>query len=129
MTTKASRPAAPLPLALAGAVAGLEAAAYLINGLVEWAATDSDRPVVGLSTGLFFVAFGAFLGLCAWRLWRLHVWTRAPIVMTQLIQLPVAVSFWGGSTRWVSVLLVVLSVVTIAGIFHPASLAALEDGD
>ncbi len=118
-----------MPLTVSASVAGLEAAAYLLGGVAEWASTDSDRPALGLSTGLFFVVFGAFLGFCALRLWQLQVWTRAPIVMTQLIQIPVAISFWSSGLQPVSVLLILLSAVTIGGIFHPASLEALEEHD
>ncbi len=128
MTPKrAKRPDPPPPLTVAVSVVALEALGYGLFGLTEWAVTDRDNPVVGISTGLFFVLFAGFLGFCAWRLWRLQSWARAPIVMTQLIQVPVAVSFWGsGWTNSVTVGLVVLSLVTLAGIFHPESLEALE---
>ena len=71
-----------------------------------------------------------FVGFCSWRLRSLHVWARSPLVMLQLIQIPVALSFWGdGWTRIVTVAMLALSAVVLVGIFHPRSLAALEDAE
>lgn len=127
VTSKAE--SAPPPLTVAASVVGIEALAYAVVGITEWAVIDKDKPLVGLSTGLFFVAFSAFLGFCAWRIWLLHSWARAPIVMTQLIQIPVAISFWGGEwTNAVTVVMLLLSAIVLAGIFHPQSLTALENG-
>jgi hypothetical protein len=120
----------PAPLAVAASVTALEALGYAVIGITEWAATDPDKPLVALSTGLFFVVFSAFLGYCGWRLWRLSSWARAPIVMTQVIQIPVGISFWGaGWTRAVTVVMLLASGLVLAGIFHPQSLEALESAD
>lgn len=128
MPVTAKTEGAPPPLTVAASLVGLEALGYGTVGLTEWAVIDKDRPLVGISTGLFFVAFSAFLAFCGWRIWRLHSWARAPIVMTQLIQIPVAISFWGGEwTNVVTVVMILLSAVVLAGIFHPQSLAALEE--
>jgi hypothetical protein len=124
------RPEAPPPLIVAASVVALEALGYVAVGITEWAVTDFHKPVVGLSTGLFFVAFGIFLGFCAWRLLKLNSWSRAPIVMTQLIQIPVGISFWGGGwTNSVTIGMMLLSVIVLAGIFHPQSLEALAETD
>jgi hypothetical protein len=44
-----------------------------------------------------------------------------------LIQLCLAWSFWGGATRWVSVLLVLAGVGVLVGVFRKASMDALAD--
>jgi hypothetical protein len=49
--------------------------------------------------------------------------------MAQLIQLGVAWSFWGGSSTVAALSLGVVALVVLAGIFHPASLAALSDDE
>ena len=47
--------------------------------------------------------------------------------MTQIIQIPVGISFWGGGwTRAVTVALLVASGLVLAGIFNRQSLDALE---
>ncbi len=123
------RPEAPPPLTTAAAVVGIEGAAYALFGLSLVPSVTGERLTMGLTTLVFMTAYGAFLGFCALRLWRLHSWARAPIVMAQLIQIPVALSFWGGQTRPVTVVMLLVSAVVLAGVFHPQSTGALEDAE
>ena len=119
---------APPPLTVAASTVGLEALIYGVFAVTEFAVTNPDNPAVGVTTGIFFVVFALFLSVCALALWRLRSWARAPIVMTQIIQIPVAISFWGnGWTTTVAIVALVLSGVVLAGVFHPDSLQALEE--
>ncbi|HET7689408.1 MAG TPA: hypothetical protein VFK41_03455 [Nocardioidaceae bacterium] len=122
---------APVPLVVACAVAGLEALAYGAVGVVSLAAFDPDQAAFTISVGLSFLVLAGFVGFCAWRLRSLHVWARSPLVMLQLIQIPVAISLWGDGwwARVANVLMLTLSALALVGIFHPRSLAALEDAD
>lgn len=120
------RPGVPPPLTVAASLAAVEAAVLVLLGLAEVAALKGERLVMGTTTVAFFWLYGGFLGFAALRLRQLQAWARAPIVLAQLIQIMVGVSFWGGSTTVVAVLLVVSGVITLAGVFHPASLAAME---
>lgn len=115
----------PAPLAVAASLVLVEAVLLVLQGVAELVALSSQRVVMGATTALFFLAYGAGLALCAWGVYRLRSVARAPIVVAQLIQVMVAWSFWGGSTTWVAVSLAVVAVVVLAGIFHPASLEAL----
>ena len=81
---------------------------------------------MGITTTMFFVVYGVGLGYCALRLRRRESWPRAPIVLAQLIQLGLAWSFRGGATTVASVALALVALLALAGIFHPASLRALE---
>ena len=63
---------------------------------------------------LLLVARGVFLG---------RRWSRGPAVATQLILLPIAWSFKGGSTTWVSVVLAALAIAVLVGVLHPRSTA------
>lgn len=116
---------------MAVVVAGLEAVAYGAWGVVALAAFDPDQAAFTVSVGLFFLALAGFIGFCALRLRAMHVWARSPLVMLQLIQIPVAISLWGDGVwaRVANVLMLSLSAVALFGIFHPRSLAALEDAD
>lgn len=107
-------------------MAAVEAAVLVLLGIAEAFALQGERLVMGVTTVAFFWLYGGFLGFAAWRLRRLESWARAPIVLAQLIQIMVGVSFWGGTTTAVSVILVVAGALTLAGVFHPASLAAVE---
>ena len=116
----------PRPLLVAVGVVGLEALLLVGVGLFEVVVLSSARAVMGVSTIAFFLLYGVGLAWCGWRLARLASWARAPVVLAQLIQIPVAWSFRGGSTTLVAYALVVLAVAALVGIFHPASLRALS---
>ena len=114
---------------MAASLVVVESALVVLQALVEVAAVSGERLVMGVTTSLFFLLYGAGLAFCAWSLARRRSWARAPIVVAQLIQLAVAWSFRGGSTTAVSVGLAVLALIVLVGVFHPASIAALADGD
>ncbi len=120
---------APAPLVVAAALAGVEAVLLVLFGLAELFAISGARLTMGVTTVLFFVVYGGGLAWCAWRLTRLESWARAPLVLAQLLQLGVAWSFLGGASTPVAVGLALVALLVIAGVFHPASLAALGDHD
>ena len=125
-----SRPAiAPAPLLVAASLVAVEGLLLLGYAVLEVASVDSDRVAVAATTGLFFLAYGAGLLVCARGLSRRQSWARSPVVLAQLIQLGVAWSFWGGSTTAVAIGVGLVAVIVLVGIFHPASLAALEAAD
>jgi hypothetical protein len=119
------RSAAPPPLTVAVSIAALEATMLVLQGLALLPALEGERLVMGSTSVAFFLIFGGFLGYCAWQVYRLHSWARSPLVLAQLIQILVGASFWGGSTTVIAVIAVTLGLLCLAGIFHPASLAAL----
>jgi hypothetical protein len=120
-------PARPAPLTVAASLTVVEALVFGILTVAELAHFESDKAVMGATTALFFLGYGAGLAFCAWAVWRLRSWGRAPVVVAQLIQLLVAWSFRGGETTWVAVALAVVALVVLAGIFHPDSLEALSE--
>ena len=122
-------PSAPPPLVVACSLVALEAVALVLFGVVELRSLETSKLTMGITTSLFFAVYGAGLGGFAWLLLRRQSWTRAPVVLAQLIQLGVAWSFRSGETAIVSVLLTVVAVVVLAGIFHPASVRALAEED
>lgn len=116
----------PPPLQVAAALAGVEAGALLLQGISLIPALEGQRLAMGLTSVLFFLAYGAGLAWCAIQLRRRRSWARSPVVFAQLIQLGVASSFWGGQTTYVAVVLVVVALIVLAGVFHPQSLRALD---
>lgn len=121
------RPDLPRPLVVAAVLAALEALALLVSALLELINISGLRVTMGVTTALFFLGYGAALGLCAWGLTRLAGWARAPVVLAQLIQLGVAWSFRGGETTPVTIALAVVALAVLVGVLHPASTAALVD--
>lgn len=108
----ASRPATPA-LGLAAALLGLLAVVAVVFAALQIAATNSNRPVVGIGTGLLLAGYGALLFATASGVWRGRRWSRGPAVAVSLIQLPVASSFAGGQTWWVAVVLAAVSVAVL----------------
>ena len=119
----------PPPLLAACSLAGVEALVLVLYAVLLLPAVDEDRVALGVTTVLFFTAYGAGLAWCSWQLSRGRTWARAPVVLAQLIQVLVGGSLWGGSTTPVSVALVAVGLVVLVGVFHPQSLAALETED
>lgn len=129
--TPAPRPRTPVPapLAVAASLAVVEGLLLVLYGVAEIAAVEAVRAVMGVTTALFFLVYGAGLVFCAWRMVRGAAWARSPVVMAQLIQLGVAWSFRGGDSTLVALALGGVALVVLVGIFHPASLRALGGAD
>jgi hypothetical protein len=108
-------------------VVAAEGVVVVVLGFAEALTLDSARLVLGLTTTLFLLAYGGGLLLVARGLFRASTWSRGPAVFTQLIQVLMAYSFWGGSTKVISVVLAVSAVGVLAAIFQKASTEALRD--
>ena len=80
---------------------------------------------MSVTTAIFFLAYAIALGLCAFGLWQLRSWSRAPIVLTQLITLGLA---WDSrhSNLAVAIVLALVALITLGCVLHPASLEALS---
>ncbi len=105
-----------------------EALTSIVLGLLEVFAITGSRVTMGVTTAIFLIVYGAALGLVGYGLSRAAGWSRAPAVLTQLVQLGVAWSFRGGSTTWIAVLLGLAAAGVLVGVFLRSSLAALTAG-
>jgi hypothetical protein len=121
--------ATPAPLLVAASLVAVEGLLLLGYAVLEVASVDGDRVAVAATTGLFFLVYGVGLLLCARALGRRHSWARSPVVLAQLIQIGVAWSFWGGNTTAIAIGVALVAVLVLVGVFHPASLQALEAAD
>jgi hypothetical protein len=124
-----SEPDIPAPLVVAVSLAGLEGVLLALYGVMELFNLSQPRVTMGLTTAIFFLVYGGLVLFCAWSVYRGQSWARSPLVMAQLIQLGVAVSFWGHGTTLVSIFLGVVAVLALVGFLHPASLDALSHDD
>jgi hypothetical protein len=122
----ATRLGAPAPLVVAAALAALEGLLIAVFAVLEAASLTSGRVTMGLTTAVFFAAYGALLVFCGWQLTRLAGWARAPVLLGQLIQLGLAWNFRTGDTLPAAIALAVAAVIVLAGLFHPASRKALD---
>lgn len=110
-------------MALAAVLLAVEAAAAIVFGVLAATTMHRNRVVVGAGTAVLMVGYGALLASAARGVWRGRRWSRGPTIATQLIQLPVAWSFFGGQTTWLAMLLATMSVVTLVCLLVPSSTA------
>jgi len=104
-------------------VAGLEAAAllvYIAVIVVRAAAGDHTTWLNVLLLCLVLLAWAVGLAVAARGLWAGHRWSRAPLVVTELLLLAVSVSMVQGGLGWVGWPLVVGAVAALGALFAPA---------
>ncbi|HEX6148641.1 hypothetical protein [Nocardioides sp.] len=116
----------PPPLTVAASLAAVQGGLLVLYGVLEVANLSLGRVTMGVTTAVFFLAAGTGLGVCAFYVQRRSSWARSPIVLAQLIQLGLAWNFRSAPTTWLAVVLAVVALIVLVGIFHPASLNALE---
>lgn len=104
----------------------MEAVLLLGLAVMESASLHGERLTMGLTTALFFLGGALGLGACARGLAMRKRWGISPVIVAQLIALGLAWNLWEGQTKPFAAILAVLAVVVVAGLAHPASMAALE---
>ena len=123
-----SRHGAPAPLVTAAGLTLVEGLLTVMYGIGEAVHITSDRVVMGVTTSIFFVAYGAAMIVCAWGLNRLRTWARGPVLLAQLILLGLAWNFREGDTLPVAIGLAVPAAIVLLGMLLPSSVDALEHG-
>ncbi len=118
-------PTSAAPLTVAVSLAAVEGVVLLLLAVLEMANVDSDRLGFGVSTAVFFGAYGVVLVGAALALWRRHSWARGPVLITQLILLGLA---WNLREHVLLALaLALVGLIVIAAMVHPDTIAALEE--
>jgi uncharacterized membrane protein YqjE len=113
----------PLTIVVAAVLLGLEGLIALAYAALEIGQVRVSRAVVGVGVTILMACFGVFLLFVARSVFRGKRWSRGPAVATQLILLPLALSFAGGGTTWVSVGLAGLAIAVLVCVLHPRSTA------
>ncbi len=115
-----------MPLAVAAGLTVVQGLLTVGFGVLEAINVDGQRWVMGVTTGVFFLAYGLGLVLCAWGLSTVRQWARGPVLLAQLIWLGLAWNFRDAEMLPVAVGLLVLALLVLAGLLHPRSIDALE---
>lgn len=113
----------PLTIVVAAALLALEAVVALGYAAIEVGQVRMSRAAVGVGVTILMACFGLMLLVVARGVFLGSRWSRGPAVATQLILLPIAWSFRGGVTTWVSVVLALLAIAILVGLLHPRSTA------
>jgi len=112
-------------LRAAALVCLLEALALAVLAVIEVGTLDSGRLVAGVTTAIFFVLYAAGLAYAAIGLARARSWSRAPLMLSQLIQLGLAWSFHGPGTELVAAVLAAGAIFVIVVLVLPTTTLAL----
>ena len=123
MTQPTTLSGRPVTLVVAATVLALEAVVALAYAVIEIGQVRMSRAVVGVGVTVVMACFGLLLLAVARGVFLGRRWSRGPAVATQLILLPLAWSFVGGGTTWVSVVLAALAIAVLVGVLHPRSTA------
>jgi hypothetical protein len=115
----------PPQLAAAAALAALEGLVALAFGVATIFQVRLFRAVVGVGVAAFMIGFAVLLFAAAHALLRVRRWARAPVVVVQLIMVPVGWSFRGGQTTAVAVTMIAAALLTLVLLLHPRSTRAL----
>jgi hypothetical protein len=113
----------PLTIVVAAALLALEGLVGFGYAAISVGQIRMSRAAVGVGVAILMAAFGGLLLLVARGVFLGRRWSRGPAVATQLILLPIAWSFRGGITTWVSVALALVAIVVLVGLLHPRSTA------
>jgi hypothetical protein len=116
----------PAPLLVSAVLVALQGFFFVGYAILEVLHLSGARLTMGLTTSAFFAAYGALLLAGAWAFTRGDGWARSPVVLAQIITVLVAWGFRGGETTVVAVTAAVIAIVSLAGIFHPASVSAFD---
>jgi hypothetical protein len=123
MTAARSSGKRPLTIVIAAALLVLEGLAGLGYAAIEVGEIRMFRAEVGVGVVILMAGFGLVLLLVARGVFLGRRWSRGPAVVTQLILLPIAWSFKGAETTWVSVVLAAVAITILVGLLHPRSTA------
>jgi hypothetical protein len=113
----------PLTIVVAAALLALEGLLGLGYAGVVLGQIRMSLAVVGVGVSIMMAVFGLLLLVVARGVFLGRRWSRGPAVVAQLILLPIAWSFRGGVTTWVSITLAVLAIAVLVGLLHPHSTA------
>lgn len=118
-----------LPRLLVGATLLVAAQGCFFVGyaVLEVFHISGNRIAMGVTTSIFFAAYGGLLLACAYAFTRRDGWARSPVVLAQFITLLVAWGFRGGETTVVAVVVAAIALLTLVGVFAPSSAEAMAD--
>lgn len=117
----------PKALVLAAVLVAAQGCFFVGYAVLEIMHLSGNRVAMGVTTSIFFAAYGALLLACAFAFTRRDGWARSPAVLAQFITLLVAWSFRGGETTIVAVGAALIAGLALVGLFAPSTAAALAD--
>jgi hypothetical protein len=122
----------PLSVTLRGAVAlvflqvlGLVTLLAMVLYVTLWEDPGGVLAQVVLPLEILALALAVTLALLAWQLARRRAWARAPVVVLELLFLPIGYYFIQGGLAWVGIPVIFVAAGCVCLLIAPASRAAL----
>lgn len=94
-----------------------EAAGYQDESIVY--ESDSANTWVGYGTAAFFIIIFGVVAAGAFRMIRGHRWGRGPVVMLEMLLVPISFYMFGGHAWVLATVCLVSAVVSLAMLFSP----------
>jgi hypothetical protein len=114
-------------LAVAATIVALESLVYVGVGVLDLADTSGGLIGVGLGSGILLVAYGLGQLYAAWRVRQGQRWARAPLVVTQLIQILLGQDVRPEGLPWIAPTLIVSALVALGCLLAPPVTQALRN--
>jgi peptidoglycan/LPS O-acetylase OafA/YrhL len=114
-------------LRVAAAVVSVEALVCLTGAVIELGDASGDLKAFDVAAGVVLIVLGAGLLMAAWQVRRGRRWARAPLIVTQLIQLLLATDVRPEGLGWVAPTMVVSSLVVLVCLLAPPVTRALRN--
>ncbi len=111
----------PRSLLIASVLVAIQGALLTAYAVLELLNLSSSRLLMGVTTAVFFFAYGAGLMWCARAVLLRRAWARSPMVFAQVLWLGIAWSFREAPTTWVALVLTGSAVTALVGLLHPAT--------
>lgn len=111
---------------VAVAIVALESLAFVGVGALDLADTSGGLIEVGLGAGILLVAYGLGQLYAAWQVRQGHRWARAPLVVTQLIQILLGRDVRPDDLPWIAPTLILSALVVLGCLLAPPVTRALS---
>jgi hypothetical protein len=112
-------------LGIAAVVVAVESVSLVVLALLDLADVSGTRLGLGLGAGLLLVVYALGLLFAAWKVRQGRAWARAPIIVSQLIQVLLARDARDGAV-WVAPGLAVSALVVLGCLLAPPVTRALS---
>jgi hypothetical protein len=126
VTGPADSPLARRLLGVAAVVVAAESVSLVVLALLDLADISGTRLGLGLGAGLLLIAYAIGLLFVAWKARQGRAWARAPIIVTQLIQLLLASDARNGAA-WVAPALALSALVVLGCLLAPPVTRAMSE--
>ncbi|MGI9085534.1 MAG: hypothetical protein ACR2FE_09630 [Aeromicrobium sp.] len=113
-------------LGIAAILVTIESVVYVSAGVLELSDASGGLVGAGIGAGILFILYGLLQFYAAWRVRQGRAWARAPLIVTQLIQLLLAGDVQPEGLPWLASVMAVSALVVVVCLLAPPVTRALS---